>query len=288
MELTIISGKGGTGKTTVAVALADLIENSVKADCDVDAPNLYLYYKGEDVEREPFSASKIAVVDETRCIDCGTCESVCRFGAVKGHAIDPFACEGCGACALACPRNAITLTEQNDAQILLTRTRQGMLSRAEMTVGSEGSGKLVTLLRKNVRRIMRLNDWIIADGSPGVGCPVIASITGADLVLIVTEPTLSGLEDFKRVAELCGHFHIEAAVCINKYDINPEITSTIKAYCDKHGIPVAGEIPFDDAVPRSINELKPITAYEHSPACVAVLSLWDRLQEIAGSVSGNA
>lgn len=281
MELTIISGKGGTGKTTVAVALSDLIQNAVKADCDVDAPNLYLYYKGEDVEREPFSASKKAVVDETLCIDCGACERVCRFGAIKGHAIDPFACEGCGACALVCPQKAIALEDQNDAQTVLTRTQSGILSRAEMAVGSEGSGKLVTLLRKNARKVKRTDEWIIADGSPGVGCPVIASITGADLVLIVTEPTLSGLEDFKRVAELCGHFRVKAAVCVNKFDINPEVTETIKAYCAGHGIPVAGEIPFDEAVPRSINELKPITDYEASPACRAVLKLWERLQTIA-------
>ncbi|HRX57309.1 MAG TPA: ATP-binding protein [Eubacteriales bacterium] len=287
MELTIISGKGGTGKTTVAVALSDLIQNAVKADCDVDAPNLYLYYKGEDVEREPFSASKQAVVDETLCVDCGACESVCRFGAIAGHKIDPFACEGCGACALVCPQCAITLDDQNDAQIVLTQTQKGMLSRAEMAVGSEGSGKLVTLLRKNARRVRKAEEWIVADGSPGVGCPVIASITGADLVLIVTEPTLSGLEDFKRVAELCGHFNVQAAVCVNKFDINPEITETIQTYCAERGIPVAGKIPFDEAVPRSINELKPITAYKNSAAHEAVLELWGRLQEIARTVTGD-
>jgi len=192
MELTIISGKGGTGKTTVAVALADLNRRAVKADCDVDAPNLYLYYKGTDVEKEAFSGSKQAVVNERFCIDCGVCETVCRFEAITGHTVDPLACEGCGACAIACPQKAITMIPQHDADVILTETENGMLSRAEMAVGSEGSGKLITLLRKNARRVGTDGRWIIADGSPGVGCPVISSVTAANLVLIVTEPTLSG------------------------------------------------------------------------------------------------
>lgn len=280
MELTIISGKGGTGKTTVAVALADLNQNAVKADCDVDAPNLYLYYKGEDVEREPFSGSKLALVSEQLCLDCGVCESVCRFGAITGHTIDPFSCEGCGACALACPQKAISMTSQHDADVIMTKTSAGLLSRAEMAVGSEGSGKLITLLRKNARKAADADQWIIADGSPGVGCAVISSVTAANLVLIVTEPTLSGLEDFKRVVELSEHFGIPAAVCVNKFDLNPDVTKQISAYSTEHNIPLVGKIPFDEAVPRSINELKPITHYKDSAAAKAILLMWDELNTL--------
>ncbi len=280
MELTIISGKGGTGKTTVAVALADLNQNAVKTDCDVDAPNLYLYYKGEDVESEPFSGLKMAVVNEQLCVDCGICESICRFDAIEGHTIDSFSCEGCGACALACPQKAISMVRQHDADVILTKTNAGMLSRAEMEVGSEGSGKLITLLRKNARRIVETDQWIIADGSPGIGCAVISSVTAADLVLIVTEPTLSGLEDFKRVVELSEHFGIPAAVCVNKFDLNPDVTKQIYAYSSEHDIPVVGKIPFDEAVPRSINELKPITHYKDSAAAKAIVSMWNELNAL--------
>jgi MinD superfamily P-loop ATPase len=285
MELTIISGKGGTGKTTVAVALADLNQNAVKADCDVDAPNLYLYYKGEDVEREPFSGSKLAIVNEQLCVDCGVCESVCRFGAITGHTVDPFACEGCGACALACPQKAISLITQHDADVIMTKTDAGMLSRADMAVGSEGSGKLITLLRKNARKIAEKEQWIIADGSPGVGCAVISSVTAANLVLIVTEPTLSGLEDFKRVIALSEHFGIPSVVCINKFDLNPDVTGQIYAYSAAHSIPVVGEIPFDETVPRSINELTPITRYTNSSAAKAIVRMWGKLNALADSAN---
>lgn len=287
MELTIISGKGGTGKTTIAVALADLNQNAVKADCDVDAPNLYLYYKGDDLEREPFSGSKLAVVNERLCVDCGVCESVCRFDAIEGHCVDSLACEGCGACALACPQKAITMISQHDADVILTRTDAGMLSRAEMSVGSEGSGKLITLLRKNARRIAGDGQWIIADGSPGVGCAVISSITAANLILIVTEPTLSGLEDFKRVIELSEHFGIPAAVCVNKFDLNTDVTKQIYSYSAEHDVPVVGEIPFDETVPRSINELKPVTHYENSAAAEAIRLLWRNLNEMIESIASE-
>ncbi len=284
MELTIISGKGGTGKTTVAVALADLNRNAVKADCDVDAPNLYLYYKGDDIRREPFSGLKQAIVNEALCTDCGVCESVCRFDAIAGHTIDPLACEGCGACALACPQKAISMVPQHDADVIMTKTDAGMLSRADMAVGSEGSGKLITLLRKNAREVAESGQWIIADGSPGVGCAVISSITAADLILIVTEPTLSGLADFKRVIELSEHFGIPAAVCVNKFDLNADVAEQIRSYSKEHGVPVIGEIPFDETVPRSINELKPVTQYEGSAAGDAIRLLWQKLNALTESI----
>lgn len=279
MELTIISGKGGTGKTMIAVALADLSGNAVKVDCDVDAPNLYLYYRGTDIEKEHFYASHKAVINQRFCTGCGICDAVCRFAAIEDHKIDEISCEGCGACALACPEKAITLKPQKNADVCLTSTAAGMLSRARMTAGSDGSGKLITRLRKNARKFSEINNITIIDGSPGIGCPVIASVTATDLVLAVAEPTLSGLEDFKRIVELCEHFGVQAAACINKHDINIGVTEEIKRHCREHGIPVVGEIPFDETVVRSINELKPITAYSESIACAAITKMWERLKD---------
>lgn len=280
MELTIISGKGGTGKTMIAVALTDLIGIAVKADCDVDAPNLYLYYPGRDISIESFSASYKAVINSHDCIGCGICDLVCQFGAIKDHRINELICEGCGACILACPKKTIRLMPQKDAYVYLTHTPSGMLSRAEMSVGSDGSGKLITQLRKNARRVMGVDSMVIIDGSPGIGCPVISSVTATDLALLVTEPTLSGLEDFKRVVELCRHFGIQAAACINKYDINTDVTEDIKRYCRDYDTPVVGEIPFDNTVVQSINELRPITAYPESAACAAILTMWKRLSKM--------
>jgi len=280
MELTIISGKGGTGKTMVAVALANLSGNAVKADCDVDAPNLYLYYEGRDIKKESFYASHKAAINQRFCTGCGICETVCQFNAIKDHEIDEINCEGCGACVLACPEKAISLKPQKNADVYLTETPSGILSHARMTVGSDGSGKLITQLRKNARKFLEEDNMVFIDGSPGIGCPVIASVTATDLVLLVAEPTLSGLEDFKRVAGLCGHFGVQTAACINKCDINPDVAEEIKKHCREHGIPVVGEIPFDDTVMRSINELKPITAYPDSAACAAIMRMWERLKEI--------
>jgi len=280
MELTIISGKGGTGKTMISVALAALSGNSVKADCDVDAPNLYLYYGGEDIKKESFFAQKKAWIDDRFCSKCGKCESVCRFGAIRDNRVDAIDCEGCGACALVCPEKAISLKPGKTADIYLTRTENGMLSRAIMEVGSDGSGKLITQLRQNGRRFLSEDNLMIVDGSPGIGCPVISSVTAADIVLLVAEPTLSGLSDLNRVAELCRHFGMETLVCINKYDINTEITNEIEQYCIAREIQVVGKIPFDETVLRSINELKPITDYPQSAACTALIMMWETLKTL--------
>jgi len=284
MELTIISGKGGTGKTMIAVALASLSNNSVKADCDVDAPNLYLYFDGNDIKKESFYAAKKAVIDSRFCTHCGICSTVCRFDAIYDYKIDEINCEGCGACALVCPEKAISIKPQKSADIFLTKTSNGMLSRAKMTVGSDGSGKLITQLRKNARKYLEDANILIIDGSPGIGCPVISSVTATDLVLLVAEPTLSGINDLQRVAELCRHFGIPTLVCINKYDINTNITGDIKNYCAEQGITLVGEIPFDETVMKSINELKPITSYENSPASIAILRMWEKLKEIVKAI----
>jgi len=230
MVISVLSGKGGTGKTTVVAALSELAKNVIKVDCDVDAPNLYLFYKGVDMEKKNFYGGKCAKINRSLCIDCEICQEVCKFEAIKSAVIDAFSCEGCGACTLVCPQNAITLIEEKTADTFLTKTDQGIISRALMGIGSDGSGKLVTYLRKNAKRFEADNNITILDGSPGIGCSVIASITETDIALIVTEPTRSGLDDLKRILELAEHFETQVMICVNKYDINPDMTYQIENY----------------------------------------------------------
>lgn len=277
MELVVISGKGGTGKTTIAAALSELAGNIVRADCDVDAPNLCLLYKGEDIEIQDFSGGKKASINKELCIDCGMCREYCRFNAVGEDGIDNLKCEGCGTCTLVCPRGAICLEDEKSAEVIATRSEKGIVSRAEMDIGSEGSGKLVTEVRKKAKKYEGDNELIIIDGSPGVGCSVIASITGCHTALVVTEPTISGLEDLKRVLETCSFFKVFSMVCINKWDINPGVTKEIEDFCLQRGLPVIGRVPYDDIVMKSINELKPITYYEESTAGMAIADMWKNI-----------
>lgn len=274
MELTVISGKGGTGKTTIALALSELAKDTVKADCDVDAPNLYLFYGGKDIKKDHFFGEKIAVINKRHCTNCKKCEKVCQFEAIKDGKINLFKCEGCGACTLVCPQDAVSLREEKTADVFITQTRKGIISRAQMEVGSEGSGILITILRNNAKKYADENTVIIVDGSPGIGCPVISSITGSDAVLIVTEPTQSGLEDLKRVMDLCRHFGVLTFVCINKYDINAEKAREIEYYCKVNDVSLVGKIPYDDLVMKSINELVPIVDYEGSKANQAIRQMW--------------
>jgi MinD superfamily P-loop ATPase len=277
LELTVISGKGGTGKTTIALALSELAQNVIKADCDVDAPNLYLFYKGKDIKKECFYGGKIGVIDKKLCVNCKECEKVCQFVAIKDGTIDPFGCEGCGACTLICPQKAILLKDEKTADVYITETGKGIISRAQMEIGSEGSGKLITQLRKNARDFASDDTLIIIDGSPGIGCSVISSITASDVVLIVTEPTKSGLEDFKRVLELCNHFGVLTLTCINKYDINQRISEEIEVYCKTNSVDVVGKIPYDDTIIKSINDLKPVVYYENSKANHAIRKMWENI-----------
>ena len=280
MVITVLSGKGGTGKTTVVAALSELAQNVIKIDCDVDAPNLYLLYKGNDIEKKDFSGSKLAVIDPDLCIKCNACEAVCKFDAIHDAKIDAFQCEGCGACVLVCPQNAIQLESQKTAEAFLTQTNKGIISRAEMEIGSDGSGKLVTLLRKNAEKIQEENSLVIMDGSPGLGCAVIASITDTDISLIVTEPTKSGLNDLSRIMELAEHFDTEVYVCINKYDINMDMTAQIEAYTKEKNVPVIGKIPFDPMVMEAVNSLRPITEMEGSIARTAIEEMWMLLEDV--------
>jgi MinD superfamily P-loop ATPase len=279
MELVVLSGKGGTGKTTIATALSELAQDVVRIDCDVDAPNFYLFYNGEDIESKGFIGSKKAVMNEELCIKCGKCQDICRFDAIDDLKINSFLCEGCGACSLVCPQNAIVLEDEKIADTFITQLDKGIISRAEMEIGSDGSGKLITHLRKNGKAFNKDEKLVIIDGSPGIGCPVISSITGSDAVLIVTEPTKSGLEDLMRVVSLCQYFGIFTMVCINKHDINIEMSLEIQNFVNKQGLKFVGKIPYDDTVRKSINELKPITHYKESIANKAIEEIWTNVKE---------
>ncbi len=280
MQLTVISGKGGTGKTTIAVAISELKKNTTKVDCDVDAPNMYLYYENEqskEMLKEDFSGGKTAIVDSILCDGCGLCQTVCQFEAIKDGHVLSLRCEGCGACTLICPQKAIKLVDEKTADIMIEELENGLLIHSKMEVGCEGSGKLITVLRKKAQGYPT-EGITVNDGSPGIGCPVISSVTAADAVLIVTEPTQSGVEDLKRVVQLCKQFGIKIFVCINKADINESITEGIQEYCRANELKCVGLIPYDETVLSSINELKPIIYYEESVANKAIREMWENMK----------
>lgn len=279
MQLVVISGKGGTGKTTIAGSLAYLCENKIMADCDVDASNLNIILQGKDIEIKPFYGMKIANIDAEKCVKCGACEKVCRYDAIKNYAVDELSCEGCAACTVVCKYGAITMENEKTGETMITETGKGILSRAEMVIGAEGSGKLVTEVRKNVLEYKKNNELVILDGSPGVGCAVIASVTGCNFALIVVEPTQSGLEDFRRVLSLIKFFNVKPLLVINKYDINHEMAQEIDKFCQKEGIDIVGKIPFDSYVSKAVNELKPIVTYDESIAGKEIILMWNKLRE---------
>ena len=263
-ELIVISGKGGTGKTSLTAAFAALAHEAVLADCDVDAADLHLVLEPSVQQVSDFSGGKQAAIDAQKCIGCGRCEDMCRFDAirhngpgntiaVKTYTVDPVSCEGCKVCVEFCPVQAIAFNDAINGQWFISDTRFGPMVHAKLGIAEENSGKLVTLIRQKAKELAteRQANLLIADGSPGIGCPVIASITGADLVLIVTEPTLSGRHDLERVADLTASFGIRTLLCINKADINPEITAQIEEEARQRGITAVGEIPYDDAFTKA-------------------------------------
>ena len=274
MKLVVISGKGGTGKTSLVGALATMMDpNIIKMDCDVDASNLHLLFNGKDLNKKPFYGGKVAAINPKLCNACQKCYQLCRFNGISENLIvDPLKCEGCGTCQVVCPCQAITLDLEQTGDTYVTETEIGRLSRAHLFPGAEGSGKLVS----EVRKIDTKNAFI--DGSPGVGCTVMASITGVDYALIVTEPTYSGYEDLKRVYTLTQYFNIQSFVVINKYDIHLGLTKTIEDYCQETSIKVLGKIPFDQTVSTAINAGQVITKYD-TPASHAIVSIYETLKK---------
>jgi MinD superfamily P-loop ATPase len=279
-QIVFVSGKGGTGKSTLVASLSILVKDKMLADCDVDAPNLHLLIHGETRKREEFFGAINAVIDRDKCNSCGLCLKRCRFGAISGDfSVLPMKCEGCGVCTIVCPEKAIALCKVKTGQLIVSGTKRGTFSHAMLNIGAEGSGKLVTEVKKNLRQLAQGEQWALIDGSPGIGCVVIASITGADAVVAVAEPTQSGKSDLKRVLSVAKHFGIPAYVCINKHDLNLVITNEIEQLCVDDGIPVIGKIPFDLTIIQALQKLK--TPVERGNIIVtnAITRIWYRLTE---------
>ena len=278
-QVVFISGKGGTGKSTLVLSLSILVEDKVIADCDVDAPNLHILLKGNVLKKEDYFGAKEAIINESSCVKCGACRYVCRFNAISEDIkIIPMKCEGCGACALTCPRNAIRLEEVKTGETYVSSTDRGTFSHAMPDIGAEGSGKLVTEVRKNIYNHRNDEKWVLIDGSPGIGCVIIASITGTDAVVAVAEPTKSGLSDLKRVLGVARHFDIPAFVCINKYDLNREVSLEIEDFCKENDFPVIGKIPFDPSIVKALQEFKTPVEAGNSRITGIIKDLWKRLE----------
>ena len=264
-QITVLSGKGGTGKTTITAALAQLSSPiSLMADCDVDAPNLHLLLNPENSSSERFLSGKLAIKDSELCTNCGECLKVCRFDAISTEfEINPMRCEGCGACAWICPTKAITMEIQPSGTIYEAKTRFGPMVHASLDIGAENSGKLVSEVIQKSQRIAKkfMKKLIIVDGSPGIGCPVIAALTNAELVIIVTEPTITAIHDMKRVIELTQFFKLQSAVIINKATINEEQRIDILDFCKDEGIPVVGEISYNLEIYKAM--VNGVTVLEH-------------------------
>ena len=280
-ELVVISGKGGTGKTSLLGAFASLAKDMVLCDADVDAADLYLILEPEVNERQDFQEGHRAVINPDRCTECGECRRLCRWDAISPEfEVDPIDCEGCGVCVYFCPAEAIDFPLKTCGELFISETRVGPMAHARLGIAEDNSGKLVTLTRKQAKELAtkRSLSLILTDGPPGLACPVIASITGATGVLIVTEPTLSGHHDMDRVVELAQHFGIPASVCINKFDLNPDMTETIEEYAGQRGLPVVGRIPFDPVFTEAMVQKQTIIEYNSSSeAAQAVKGIWERV-----------
>jgi len=284
-ELVILSGKGGTGKTCIAACFAAMARNKVMADADVDAANLYILLEPTIRWQESFSGGHTAFIDKEQCIACEDCLNLCRYHAIDSdYVVDPVDCEGCGVCAHFCPAEAIEMRENISGEWFISDTRYGPFVHAKLGIAEENSGKLVTIVRHNARLIAEDKGLglIIIDGPPGIGCPVISAVTGTDSVLIVTEPTLAGLHDMQRVAELAAHFSIPAAACINKYDLNPEVADRIQEYCKRTGVQLLGMVPYDPIVSKALVEKRIIVEYSNGSVSHEVKKIWETLGEMLG------
>jgi MinD superfamily P-loop ATPase len=293
-QIVVLSGKGGTGKTSVVAAFAQLAFErptplrAVLADADVDAANLELVLCPQKLETNDFIGGSVAIIDTDLCQGCGLCEQICRFEAVLppgkrnglAYRVDPIACDGCAACVYQCPENAIHMQPQIVGSWYRSETPFGPLLHAELRPAQENSGKLVTLVKQQAR-LLGLDtgaELLIVDGPPGIGCPVISAAAGADLALIVTEPTIAAVHDMERMLELACNFRLPVLVCINKADIYLEGSKKIRDYCGQHHIDVVGSIPFDESVTQAMVQGEPVTAFAPgAPASLALVEIWQRV-----------
>lgn len=282
-QLTLLSGKGGTGKTTLTASLAVLAGNAVLADCDVDAPDLHMLLHPEVIKTQEFRGSKLAVIEKTKCDNCFVCREKCRFDAItEAIKVDPIACEGCGVCAAICSSDAITMIERVSGYAYISKTKYGYMAHALLGPGESNSGKLVTLVRQNARIVSEKenSDLIIIDGPPGIGCPVIASLSGVNVSLVITEPTMSGMHDLQRALQLIKHFNVKPLVCVNMCDINKDNTDEILGFCEENNIRFVGRIPFDPKVTEAMVNGKTIIEYApESNVAKEIEKIWETCQE---------
>jgi MinD superfamily P-loop ATPase len=286
-QIVVISGKGGTGKTVLSACFAALAENAVLADVDVDASNLHLLLHPEIQERHVFRSGQKARIDIDQCTGCGQCLPACRFDALTEDdtgkvSVDSLPCEGCGVCFHVCPVQAVQMEIPISGEWYVSKTRYGPLVHARLGIAEENSGKLVTQVRKKAREIAESggHDLLIMDGSPGIGCPVIASLTGTDLAVIVTEPTLSGRHDMERIVSLARHFNIRAVACINKYTLNPDNSAGIERWCLEQSIPVAGKIAFEPGVVESVVRGIPYVEYSSNSSADEIRRMWHSISNL--------
>lgn len=281
-QLAIVSGKGGTGKTTIAAAFASLAKDKVLIDCDVDAADLYLLLRPRVLKQEKYYGGRSPRVDMDKCTQCGLCTEVCRFDAIENGVVDYVSCEGCGFCSHVCPEDAITMEEAFSGDWFVSDTPYGPFVHARLGIGEENSGKLVTVVRKQAMEIANEKGLglILIDGPPGIGCPVTASLTGVNLILAITEPTLSGIHDLERILKLAEHFKIPSAVCINKFDINSENTERIVAYCEKNGSGIIGKIPYEPKVVEALVNRKTVMEYPCNGVETIIQRMWEQIETV--------
>ena len=280
-EVVVLSGKGGTGKTSIVASFAALAKNRVLVDCDVDAADLHLLLQPTMRERHDFWSGQTALIDEDKCTQCGLCQELCRFKAITDFKVDPISCEGCGFCAHNCPVKAITMKENLAGQWFISSTSYGNLVHARLGIAQENSGKLVALVRQKAREIAQKQEveYIICDGPPGIGCPVISSLSGASLTLLVTEPTLSGIHDLERVIDVCRHFNVPTLVCINKYNINEDNTHQIEDYCRAQRVDIIARISFDNVFTEAMMHGLPVVKYSDGRISRQINLLWQNIVE---------
>ncbi|MCG2785998.1 MAG: ATP-binding protein [Anaerolineae bacterium] len=292
-QLVILSGKGGTGKTSITAAFAHLAAKGplagkvILADADVDAANLELVLQPTLVEQQDFKGGKVAVIDQETCASCGDCQAVCRFDAINYadglYVVDPIACDGCAACVYQCPTESISMREQIAGQFYFSESRYGPLYHANLLPGQENSGKLVTLVKQRARlqALDENRELVIVDGPPGIGCPVISAVSGADLALVVAEPTVSGVHDMHRALDTLKHFGVRALVVINKADIFPAGADEIEAFCHQQSIETVGRIPFDLTVASAMVAGEAVTAFQpQAPSSIAIRQVWERVSRL--------